>query len=125
MVTQESKSSLRTIFHILLICTNQNTTTTEAITLKKNTMLNAKHATLTKEYRLKYKYMTTKNDKEVLIRAMREYMKEDGDLIDELDQRLSEATSQRDEALERIDALIAEVEQWKRIAMDYAFDETE
>lgn len=88
-------------------------------------MLNAKHATLTKEYRLKYKYMTTKNDKEVLIRAMREYMKEDGDLIDELDQRLSEATSQRDEALERIDALIAEVEQWKRIAMDYAFDETE
>jgi hypothetical protein len=69
--------------------------------------------------------MTTKQDKEVLIRAMREYMKEDGDLIDELDQRLSEATSQRDEALERIDALVAEVEQWKRIAMDYAFDETE
>ena len=69
--------------------------------------------------------MTTKQDKEVLIRAMREYMKEDGDLIDELDQRLSEATSQRDEAFERIDALIAEVEQWKRIAMDYAFDETE
>ena len=89
MVTQESQSSLRTIFHILLI------------------------------------NMTTKNDKEVLIRAMREYMKEDGDLIDELDQRLAEATSQRDEALERIDALIAEVEQWKRIAMDYAFDETE
>ena len=56
---------------------------------------------------------------------MREYIKEDGDLIDELDQRLSEATSQRDEAFERIDALIAEVEQWKRIAMDYAFDETE
>jgi len=89
MVTQKSQSSLRTIFHILLI------------------------------------NMTTKNDKEVLIRAMREYMKEDGDLIDELDQRLAEATSQRDEALERIDALIAEVEQWKRIAMDYAFDETE
>ena len=69
--------------------------------------------------------MTTKQDKEVLIRTMREYMKEDGDLIDELDQRLSEATSQRDEAFERIDALISEVEQWKRIAMDYAFDETE
>ena len=69
--------------------------------------------------------MTTKQDKEVLIRAMREYMKEDGDLIDELDQRLAEATSQRDEALERIDSLVAEVEQWKRIAMDYAFDETE
>lgn len=69
--------------------------------------------------------MTTKNDKEVLIRAMREYMKEDGDLINELDQRLAEATSQRDEALERIDSLVAEVEQWKRIAMDYAFDETE
>jgi flagellar biosynthesis regulator FlaF len=69
--------------------------------------------------------MTTKQDKEVLIRTMREYMKEDGDLIDELDQRLSEATSQLDEALERIDALVYEVEQWKRIAMDYAFDETE
>lgn len=69
--------------------------------------------------------MTTKQDKEVLIRTMREYMKEDGDLIDELDQRLSEATSQLDEALERIDALVSEVEQWKRIAMDYAFDETE
>ena len=69
--------------------------------------------------------MTTKQDKEVLIRTMREYIKEDGDLIDELDQRLSEATSQLDEALERIDALVSEVEQWKRIAMDYAFDETE
>jgi uncharacterized protein (DUF2342 family) len=56
---------------------------------------------------------------------MREYMKEDSDLIDELDQRLCEVTAQRDEALDRIDALVAEVEQWKRIAMDYAFDETE
>jgi uncharacterized protein (DUF2342 family) len=99
--------------------------TTAAITLKKDTMLNAKRETLTKASRLKYKYMTTKNDKEVLIRTMREYIKEDGDLINELDQRLAETTSQRDEALERIDALIAEVEQWKRIAMDYAFDETE
>jgi uncharacterized protein (DUF2342 family) len=88
-------------------------------------MLNAENATLIKASKQEYKYMTTKQDKEVLIRAMREYMKEDGDLIDELDQRLSEATSQRDEALERIDALISEVEQWKRIAMDYAFDETE
>lgn len=69
--------------------------------------------------------MTTENDKEVLIRAMRECMKEDGDLIDELDQRLCEVTAQRDEALDRVDALIAEVEQWKRISMDYAFDETE
>ena len=69
--------------------------------------------------------MTTENDKEVLIRAMRECMKEDGDLIDELDQRLCEVTAQRDEALDRVDALIAEVEQWKRISMDYAFDEDE
>jgi uncharacterized protein (DUF2342 family) len=88
-------------------------------------MLNAENATLIKASKQEYKYMTTKQDKEVLIRAMREYMKEDGDLIDELDQRLAEATSQRDEALERIDSLVAEVEQWKRIAMDYAFDETE
>jgi hypothetical protein len=69
--------------------------------------------------------MTNKEDKDVLICAMREYMKEDTDLIDELDQRLCEVTAQRDEAIERIDALVAEVDQWKRIAMDYAYDERE
>lgn len=88
-------------------------------------MLNAKHETLTKEYRLKYKYMTTKNDKDVLIRAMREYMREDNDLIEDLDQKLCDAIAQRDEALDRVDALIAEVEQWKRIAMDVSYDENE
>jgi len=88
-------------------------------------MLNAKPATLTKESRRKYKYMTNKNDKDVLIRAMREYMREDNDLIDDLDQKLCEAVAQRDEALERIDALVAEVEQWKRIAMDVSYNETE
>lgn len=69
--------------------------------------------------------MTNKEDKDVLICAMREYMKEDTELIDELDQRLCEVTAQRDEAIERIDALVAEVDQWKRIAMDYAYDERE
>ena len=69
--------------------------------------------------------MTNKNDKDVLIRAMREYMREDNDLIEDLDQKLCDAVAQRDEALDRIDALVAEVEQWKRIAMDYAFDENE
>jgi len=69
--------------------------------------------------------MTNKNDKDVLIRAMREYMREDNDLIDDLDQKLCEAVAQRDEALERIDALVAEVEQWKRIAMDVSYNETE
>ena len=69
--------------------------------------------------------MTNKEDKDVLICAMRKYMKEDTDLIDELDQRLCEVTAQRDEAIERIDALVAEVDQWKRIAMDYAYDERE
>lgn len=88
-------------------------------------MLNAENATLIKASKQEYKYMTTKEDKDVLIRAMREYMKDDSELIEELDIRLAEVTQQRDEAIDRIDSLIAEVEQWKRIAMDFSYDENE
>lgn len=69
--------------------------------------------------------MAKNNDKDVLIRAMREYMREDNDLIEDLDQKLCDAIAQRDEALDRIDALVDEVEQWKRIALDVSSYETE
>jgi hypothetical protein len=60
------------------------------------------------------------DDVKLLIQTMRSQMRKDEELIEELDRNLVNALAQRDEALEMINSLTEELEQWKRIALDYS-----